>query len=67
MKKKIFKLLTGLLLSCTLVGTTVAVQAEENGVEMVSGEAARSAGSGGSSSIGGGGGFSGGGVGGGSR
>ncbi len=40
MKKKIFKLLTGLLLSCTLVGTTVAVQAEENGVEMVSGEAA---------------------------
>ena len=34
---------------------------------MVSGEAARSAGSGGSSSIGGGGGFSGGGVGGGSR
>lgn len=40
MKKKIFKLLTGLLLSCTLVGTTVAVQAEENGVDMVSGEAA---------------------------
>ena len=40
MKKNIFKLLTGLLLSCTLVGTTVAVQAEENGVEMVSGEAA---------------------------
>ena len=30
MKKKIFKLLTGVLLSCALAGSTVAVQAEEN-------------------------------------
>ena len=29
MKKKIFKLLTGMLLSCALAGSTVAVQAEE--------------------------------------
>ncbi len=34
MKKKIFKLLTGVLLSCTLAGSTVAVQAEEGGVDM---------------------------------
>ena len=31
MKKKIFKLLTGMLLSCALAGSTVAVQAEEYG------------------------------------
>ena len=31
MKKKIFKLLTGMLLSCALAGSTVAVQAEEAG------------------------------------
>lgn len=35
MKKKIFKLLTGMLLSCALVGSTVAVQAEEAGTDTV--------------------------------
>ena len=35
MKKKIFKLLTGMLLSCALAGSTVAVQAEEAGTDTV--------------------------------
>lgn len=35
MKKKIFKLLTGMLLSCALAGYTVAVQAEEAGTDTV--------------------------------
>lgn len=35
MKKKIFKLLTGMLLSCALAGSTVAVQAEEDGTDTV--------------------------------
>ena len=35
MKKKLFKLLTGMLLSCTLAGSTVAVQAEEAGTDTV--------------------------------
>ena len=35
MKKKIFKLLTGMLLSCALAGSTVAVQAEEVGTDTV--------------------------------
>ena len=35
MKKKIFKLLTGMLLSCALAGSTVAVQAEEGGTDTV--------------------------------
>lgn len=35
MKKKIFKLLTGMLLSCVLAGSTVAVQAEEAGTDTV--------------------------------
>ena len=30
MKRKLFKLLTGVLLSCTLAGSAVMVQAEEN-------------------------------------
>ena len=33
MKKKIFKLLTGMLLSCALAGSTVAVRAEEAGTD----------------------------------
>ena len=35
MKKKIFKLLTGMLLSCALAGSTVAGQAEEAGTDTV--------------------------------
>ena len=35
MKKKIFKLLTGMLLSCALAGSTVAVQAGEAGTDTV--------------------------------
>ena len=35
MKKKIFKLLTGMLLSCALAGSTVAVQAEAAGTDTV--------------------------------
>ena len=35
MKKKIFKLLTGMLLSCALAGSTVAVQAEKAGTDTV--------------------------------
>lgn len=35
MKKKIFKLLTGMLLSCALAGSTVAVQAEGAGTDTV--------------------------------
>ena len=35
MKKKIFKLLTGMLLSCALAGSTVAAQAEEAGTDTV--------------------------------
>ena len=35
MKKKIFKLLTGMLLSCALAGSTVAVHAEEAGTDTV--------------------------------
>lgn len=35
MKKKIFKLLTGMLLSCALAESTVAVQAEEAGTDTV--------------------------------
>lgn len=35
MKKKIFKLLTGMLLSCALAASTVAVQAEEAGTDTV--------------------------------
>ena len=35
MKKKIFKLLTGMLLSCALAGSTVAVKAEEAGTDTV--------------------------------
>ena len=35
MKKKIFKLLTGMLLSCALAGSTVAEQAEEAGTDTV--------------------------------
>ena len=31
MKRKLFKLLTGVLLSCTLAGSAVVVQAEEYG------------------------------------